>query len=275
MALRRSFGILPWQFSQDPNEPSLMRSSASFISFSSSVWLPIRPKVKVFSEASLANSAMWPGTLDWSPDRSAPLPLVSPRRPSRSPSSKALRSWRSVRNSCSSLFFMLLRIMHHPQKGIQGFLGTNPRSDPPLERSGARGAIAGAYLEIGGEEELLGHRASILFLPKRAAAAFGPDALLRQDLDQLLPVAADGSWRVDPDLPGERNTAFLRLGDPLGEGLDQIPSELPFVGIGSLFQAVHALPELVHLHEDRFGVENYHSIAPLSLPILSTSHGQR
>src|SRR5438045_1561517 len=114
-----------------------------------------------------------------------------------------------------------------------------------------------------------------LLLPKRAAAAFGFDALLLKRQDEFLPVPADGSGRVDPDLPGKGDGAFLRLGDPFGEGLDQVPGELPLVGIGGLFQAIHALTKLVQLHEGRLGVESHHSAAPLSVTSISTSRWER
>src|SRR5438034_15803 len=113
--------------------------------------------------------------------------------------------------------------------------------------------------------------ASGTLLPLQSApTTFGFDALLLEHLDQLLPVSADGGRRVDPDLPGEGGAAFLRLGDPFGERLDQIPRELPLVGVGGLFQPVHALPELVQLHKGRLSVENHHSAAPLSPVIIST-----
>src|SRR5579862_1779702 len=99
---------------------------------------------------------------------------------------------------------------------------------------------------------------------ERGAPAFGLDALLLEHLDQFLPVSADRGRCVDPDLPRYGNAASLRLGDPLREGLDQVPSVLPLRGVGILFQAVHALPELVQLREGRLDVENHHPAVPLS-----------
>ena len=65
-------------------------------------------------------------------------------------------------------------------------------------------------------------------------------------------------WRVGSDLPRYGAAAFLRLGDPFRKGLDQIARVLPLRGVGFLFQTVHALPELVQLHEGRFNVEDHH-----------------
>src|SRR6185503_14179418 len=56
------------------------------------------------------------------------------------------------------------------------------------------------------------------------------------------------------------------------QGLDQIARVLPLVGVGILFQTIHALPELVQLHEGRLNVESHHSAGPLAQINLSTRH---
>src|SRR6185436_3479413 len=103
MALRRSFGIFFLQSSQRPKLPSLIRSNASWISWSSSVSFSMRPREMSCSWLSVPRSATCSGRVGRSAAASLPFLQASSSRVCTSPCRTALR-WRSrVLNSFSSL----------------------------------------------------------------------------------------------------------------------------------------------------------------------------
>src|SRR5262245_44660434 len=102
MAFRRSFGIFFLQVSQRPKLPSLIRSNASWISWSSSLSFSMRPREMSCSKLSVPRSARCIGRVERSPAASVPFLQASSSRVFTSPCRTALR-WRSrVLNSLSS-----------------------------------------------------------------------------------------------------------------------------------------------------------------------------
>src|SRR5262245_3090813 len=106
MAFRRSFGIFFLQVSQRPKLPSLMRSNASWISWSSSLSFSMRPSVMSCSKLSVPRSARCMGRVDRSPAASVPFLQPSSSSVLTSPWRTRLRWSRSVLNSASSLLLM-------------------------------------------------------------------------------------------------------------------------------------------------------------------------
>src|SRR6185503_4769265 len=103
MALSRSFGIFFRQVSQRPKLPSLIRSNASWISWSSSVSFSIRPSEMSCSWLSVPRSARCWGSVERSPAASVPFLQASSSRVFTSPWRTPLRARRRVLNSFSSL----------------------------------------------------------------------------------------------------------------------------------------------------------------------------
>ena|SRR5436309_3124956 len=87
---------------------------------------------------------------------------------------------------------------------------------------------------------------------------FGLDALLHEDVDQLVPVGAERVGGVQMDLARRGSARFLEFRDAFREGSDQEAGFLPLLRVGVFPEAGDAISKLVDFYENDVLVKRRH-----------------